>query len=202
MVDGTSTTPRERAKADRQRALLDAAARLFAAHGFDGVSLEDLGAAVGVTGPAVYRHFESKRALLGEILLHTSENLLAGGQQVIGTADSPETRLRGLIAFHVDFALTDADVIRVQDRDLAQLDDADRHRVRRLQREYVDLWTGVLADVLAAPASTDLRVRAQAGFGLINSTPHSVRGLRGAPGDDEVRALLGAMAYAALTAAG
>ncbi len=192
-------TPRERAKADRQQALLTAAARLFAAHGFDGVSLEDLGTAVGITGPAVYRHFESKRALLGEILVRTSEDLLAGGRRVIDEADSADARVRGLIAFHVDFALAGADVIRVQDRDLAQLDDADRHRVRRLQREYVGLWTAVLADVLEVAASTDLRVRAQAGFGLINSTPHSVRGLRDAPADDEVRALLAQMAYAALT---
>lgn len=200
MTDRTTATPRERAKADRQRALLDAAARLFAAHGFDGVSLEDLGTAVGITGPAVYRHFDSKRALLGEILVQTSDDLLAGGRQVIASAGSPDARLRGLIAFHVDFALSGADVIRVQDRDLAQLDEADRHQVRRLQREYVDLWTSVLADVLGTPASTDLRVRAHAGFGLINSTPHSVRGLKGAPGDDEVRALLAAMAHAALTA--
>ncbi|MGV9192933.1 TetR/AcrR family transcriptional regulator [Microbacterium sp. MC2] len=192
-------TARERAKADRQQALLTAAARLFAAHGFDGVSLEDLGTAVGITGPAVYRHFDSKRALLGEILVRTSEDLLAGGLRVIGQADSPDARLRGLIAFHVDFALADADVIRVQDRDLAQLDEAARHRVRRLQREYVEVWTAVLADVLGVPASTDLRVRAHAGFGLINSTPHSVRGLRDAPADDEVRALLAHMAYAALT---
>lgn len=200
MADAVAGTPRERAKADRQRALIDAAARLFAAHGFDGVSLEDLGTAVGITGPAVYRHFESKRALLGEILVRTSEELLAGGRRVIAEADSPEARLRGLIAFHVDFALHDADVIRVQDRDLAQLEEEDRHRVRRLQREYVEVWTAVLADVRGAPASADLRVRAQAGFGLINSTPHSVRGLRDAPGDDAVRPLLAEMAYAALTA--
>lgn len=200
MVDVAAGTPRERAKADRQRALIEAAARLFAAHGFDGVSLEDLGTAVGITGPAVYRHFDSKRALLGEILVRTSENLLSGGQRVVAGTQSPAARLRGLIAFHVDFALQGADVIRVQDRDLAQLDEPDRHRVRRLQREYVELWTEVLADVLDTPASADLRVRAQAGFGLINSTPHSVRGLRDAPGDDDVRALLAEMAYAALTA--
>jgi hypothetical protein len=46
-----SRTTRERAKAERADALVEAAARLFAQHGFDGVSLEELGSAVGVSGP-------------------------------------------------------------------------------------------------------------------------------------------------------
>lgn len=196
-----TVTQRERAKADRHEALLREAARLFAENGFDGVSLEDLGAAVGITGPAVYRHFASKRALLGRILLRASEDLLTGGRAVIAADEDADARLRGLIGFHVDFALDGADVIRVQDRDLAHLDDEDRHRVRRLQREYVDVWTGVLAELLPHRSPGDLRVRAHAGFGLINSTPHSVRGLRDAPDDDAVRALLATMAHAALTAA-
>lgn len=81
-TDGSVRTPRVRAKADRQAALLREAARLFAARGFDGVSLEDLGASVGVTGPAIYRHFSSKRALLGAILVRVSEELLDGGRTV------------------------------------------------------------------------------------------------------------------------
>ena len=44
-----ATTGRGLAKAKRQDALLREAARLFAAQGFDGVSLEDLGAAVGLS---------------------------------------------------------------------------------------------------------------------------------------------------------
>src|SRR3954451_15323147 len=126
-------TERNRAKADRQAAILHEAARLFAERGFSGVSLEDLGAAVGVSGPAVYRHFANKQALLGAILIGVSEQLLSGGAAVVAREADPRAQLTALIAFHVDFALTDADVIRVQDRDLASLSDDDRSRVRRLQ---------------------------------------------------------------------
>ncbi|WP_442575566.1 SACE_7040 family transcriptional regulator [Microbacterium sp. F51-2R] len=192
-------TERDRAKADRQAAILHEAARLFAERGFSGVSLEDLGAAVGVSGPAVYRHFANKQALLGAILVGVSERLLAGGQEVLGRSDDPREQLRGLVAFHVDFALSDADVIRVQDRDLASLSDDDRNRVRRLQREYVELWMGVLARLHPARAETDLRVRAHACFGLINSTPHSMRGVRQTASDRSVRPVLESMAIAALT---
>lgn len=193
------STERERAKAERHDALLREAARLFAADGFDGVSLEDIGASVGITGPAVYRHFASKRTLLGEILSAASEDLLDGGRRVVATEDDPAQQLRELIDFHVEFALSDADVIRVHDRELRHLSEDDRHRVRRLQREYVDLWTATLARLHPDRSATDLRVRAHAGFGLINSTPHSVRDA-GDETDAHVHDILADMAFAALAA--
>jgi AcrR family transcriptional regulator len=196
----SGATERDRAKADRQAAILHEAARLFAERGFSGVSLEELGAAVGVSGPAVYRHFANKQALLGAILVRVSERLLSGGREVIAAHDSPADRLAALIRFHVDFALTDADVIRVQDRDLASLSAEDRHTVRRLQREYVELWMAVLSELHPARSEADLRVRAHACFGLINSTPHSVRKVRAAPADSTVRGILESMASSALTA--
>ncbi|SDH29761.1 SACE_7040 family transcriptional regulator [Microbacterium pygmaeum] len=196
----SGVTDRERAKADRQSAILREAARLFAERGFSGVSLEEIGAAVGVSGPAVYRHFANKQALLGAILVRVSEKLLSGGRAVLAENSTADGRLAGLVRFHVDFALTDADVIRVQDRDLASLNDSDRHTVRRLQREYVELWLEVLADLHAERTESELRVRAHACFGLINSTPHSVRALRAAPLESAVRGILESMALAALRA--
>lgn len=196
----SDATARERAKADRHDGLLHEAARLFAASGFDGVSLEDLGSAVGITGPAVYRHFASKRALLAAILVRASDDLLSGGQAVVQTPADPDTHLRALVDFHVRFALADADVIRVHDRDLPHMSEDDRHHVRRLQREYVELWIGVLGLLHPDRTPDELRVRAHAGFGLINSTPYSVRALRHAPTDAVVHDVLSAMALAALRA--
>lgn len=195
----SGATDRDRAKADRHSAILHEAARLFAERGFSGVSLEDLGGAVGVSGPALYRHFANKQALLGAILIGVSERLLSGGRDVIATASTPEARLETLVAFHVDFALRDADVIRVHDRDLASLTDADMHTVRRLQREYVEIWISVLGDLHPSRGDDDLRVRAHACFGLINSTPHSVRASRSRPSDATVASILQSMALAALT---
>ncbi|MFV0374872.1 TetR/AcrR family transcriptional regulator [Microbacterium sp.] len=192
-------TARDRAKADRSAALLREGARLFSAAGFDGVSIEDLGAAVGVTGPAVYRHFRGKRDLLAALLLRTSAQLLDGGRVCMTEHTDPQDRLRALIDFHVGFALDQSDVIRVQDRDLGRLAPEERHEVRRLQRAYVELWVDVLADLHPTAARERLRVQAHAGFGLINSTPHSVRGLRDAPDDATVRGILTDAALAALT---
>lgn len=172
-------TARDRAKAERSDAILHAAARLFAARGYSGVSLEDIGAAVGVSGPAVYRHFAGKQALLGAVLVKVSQDLIRGGQRVAADAPTPDERMHALIGFHVEFALGNAEVIQVQDRDVAFLSDADRAEVRRLQRAYIELWMEALSPLHASSnldADPDeLRLRVQACFGLINSTPHSTR---------------------------
>jgi len=192
-----AATPRSRAKADRRDALLSAAAGLFARSGFNGVSIEDLGAAAGVSGPAVYRHFSGKQAVLGALLVGVSEDLLVGGRAVVDEATDAASALAGLVRFHVDFALSNRDVIRVQDRDLDHLLKADRHRVRALQRSYVELWVEVLGRAHPTVDAAELRIRAHATFGLINSTPHSAASSPPAL----VRALLEEMALAALSPA-
>tara|TARA_R110002051_G_scaffold466_6_gene2074 strand:- start:1103 stop:1678 length:576 start_codon:yes stop_codon:yes gene_type:complete len=186
-------TPRSQAKADRREALLAAAASLFAERGFTRVSLEELGAAAGVSGPAVYRHFDGKQDVLASMLVDASTNLRSGAQTVIEHAATPRAALESLVKFHVNFALGNADVIRVQDRDLDSLAASDQHEVRTLQRSYVELWVGVLSQINPDAATAELRTRAHATFGLINSTPHS--GRAGA-----TRAVLERMALAALNA--
>ncbi len=192
-------TQRSQAKETRRKALLAAAAGLFAADGFNRVSLEDLGAAAGVSGPAVYRHFPGKQAVLAELLLSVSRNLLDGGSTVVSEAPDAETALRGLVEFHVDFALSNPDVIRVQDRDFSNLSDADQAEVRTLQRNYVELWVGVLGKLHPDTDPAELRVRAHAAFGLINSTPHSVRHHGRRMAVKSARPILERMALAALT---
>ena len=190
-------TLRSRAKASRRDALLIAAATLFARSGFNGVSIEDLGAAVGVSGPAVYRHFTGKQAVLSALLIGASDDLMTGGQAVVDAATDAPAALAALVRFHVRFALDNPDVIRVQDRDLGSLLGTDRHRVRALQRGYVELWVRVLGQVHPAVETALLRMRAHATFGLINSTPHSTAA--GAAPAETVRALLEEMALSALT---
>lgn len=193
-------TQRSQAKENRRRALLSAAAALFAADGFNRVSLEDLGAAAGVSGPAVYRHFAGKQAVLGALLLSVSQELLDGGRQVIADSDGAAAALRRLVEFHVDFALGNPDVIRVQDQDFSNLADEEQAEVRALQRSYVELWVEVLAGLHPNTEAAQLRIRAQATFGLINSTPHSVRSHGRRIAVKRARPLLESMALAALMA--
>ncbi|WP_307829544.1 SACE_7040 family transcriptional regulator [Antrihabitans stalagmiti] len=166
-------TRREQMKADRRSQLLTAAARLIAERGFPGLRLEDLGAAAGISGPAVYRHFPNKEAVLVELLGGISQRLLAGGTSVADNAATPTEALDNLVEFHLDFALSEPDLIRIQDRDLQSLPAPARRQVRRAQRQYVEVWVKVLQQVDSRLSESDARVKAHATFGLINSTPHS-----------------------------
>jgi AcrR family transcriptional regulator len=192
-----TATWRATAKAERRERYLRAAARLFAARGFRAVSIEELSAAAGVTGPALYRHFPSKDAVLAELLIDASERLLAGATATIEAGGDPLPTLAELVAFHVDFALSEPDVIRVQDRELPSLPLEESRRVRSLQRRYTLLWTAVLRRVRPATADAEWAVRLPAVFGLLNSTPHLPPGTD----DDATRALLAAMALDALLGA-
>src|SRR3954464_5256185 len=129
------------ANPSRREQILRAAAQLFAERGSRAVGVDDVGAAVGVTGPAIYRHFASKDAMLAEMLVRISERLLAGGTERIAAAGAdPEEQLRALVDFQVDFALGNPALITVQDRDLGSLAPDDAAQVRRLQRRYVEEW--------------------------------------------------------------
>lgn len=164
---------RATAKQNRRELYLSAAARLFAERGFRGVSIDDLGAAAGVSGPALYRHFAGKDAILIELLVQASERLLAGGRSVVAEHGRTLAALRELIDFHVDFALAERDVIRIQDRELASLPPSDNRRVRLLQRRYVQLWVDLLADLHPDGEPRLRQARVMAVFGLLNSTPFS-----------------------------
>jgi AcrR family transcriptional regulator len=187
-------TQRSRRKAERRQQLLAAAARLFADRGFRAVSIEDLGATVGISGPAVYRHFPSKEAILAELLEGVSRRMLAGGRAEVRPDLPAAVVLRRLIAFHTDFALEDADLIRVYDRDFASLPAAEAKTVRQLQRAYVELWVEVLRRAHPRESVNVARTKAHAIFGLLNSTPHLAPN---APAD-VTRHVLESMAISAL----
>jgi AcrR family transcriptional regulator len=156
-------------KPNRREQILAAAAELFARSGFHGVGIDDIGHAVGISGPALYRHFRSKDAMLGEMLTSISEFLLAGGERTL--ASSTDT-LADLIRFHVRFALDNPALITVQERSLGNLAEPDRRRVRAMQRRYVEIWVRTIKDTVPDVGEPDARAAAHAVFGLINSTPH------------------------------
>src|SRR6478736_1461516 len=136
----------------RREQILKEAARLFAERGFHGVGVDEIGAAVGISGPGLYRHFPGKDAMLAELLVGISERLLAGGRLRVAEdgasrGGSPDALLDALIEGHIDFALDDRPLITLHDRELDRLRDSDRKLVRQLQRQYVELWVEVLREV-------------------------------------------------------
>jgi AcrR family transcriptional regulator len=177
----------------RRQQILDTAAELFAERGFHGVSVHDIGAACGISGPALYKHFTGKAELLAASLTDISETLLKEGSARASDAASPAEALDALIDWHVDFALEHGALIVVQDREWTNLDAAARRDVRALQLSYIDIWVDTVLALRPELEHATARAAVQATFGLLNSTPHSAR-----IGPPEMRALLIEMAHRSL----
>ena len=155
----------------RREEILEIAVGLFASRGYHGVSMDDIGAAAGVTGPALYHHFAGKEAMLIAALAPVSEGLLEGGKARVAQQADPKLALESLVEFHVAFALANPAVIALHLHELDRLPEEPRRQIRRLQRLYVEVWVEALTalrDELDAP---EARVLAHAAFGLMNSTP-------------------------------
>lgn len=178
----------------RREQILSAAAPLFAQRGFHGVSVDDLGAASGISGPALYRHFRAKEEILAELLIGVSRTLLVGGRQRRAAAPDAASALEELIAWHVEFALDNPDVITVQARELSNLPPRSRRTVRELQNVYVRMWAEVVSAVFGGDREATVAA-AHAAFGLMNSTPHSAKLPR-----EKMARLLRAMALSSLRA--
>ena len=170
-------TQRQLEKEKRREQLLTAAGRLFAERGFAAVSLDEIGAEVGVTGQAIYRHFDSKQDMLGVLIGQASHQLLVRGKDYETQHSDAFELLQCLVELQTDFALNSSDIIRVQDRDLAAVPEPQQREIRRTQREYIDIWVRAMHTVHPQETEDQRLVRAHALFGLINSTGHSFRGL-------------------------
>ena len=161
--------PRRRSRRDE---ILQIAVGLFASRGYHGVSMDDIGSAAGVTGPALYHHFAGKEAMLAAALIPVSEGLLHGGKERVARhSGDAQAALADLIDFHVEFALANPAVIALHLHELDRLPEEPRRQIRRLQRLYVEEWVGVLAALRPRLDAAEARVLAHAAFGLMNSTP-------------------------------
>ncbi|MEU5253161.1 SACE_7040 family transcriptional regulator [Streptomyces longwoodensis] len=188
----------------RREQILKEAARLFAERGFHGVGVDEIGAAVGISGPGLYRHFAGKDAMLAELLVGISGQLLTGARRRLAEADGvagAEEVLDSLIEGHIDFAIDDRPLITLHDRELDRLRDSDRKLVRQLQRQYVELWVSVVREVYPALTEPSARSAVHSVFGLLNSTPHLGR-TGTLPGRTATATQLHRMARGAFAAAG
>lgn len=148
--------------APRRELLLAAAADLFAARGFHGVGIDDIGEAAGITGPGVYRHFPSKLALLESLCEATMDRMLA-------LADEARD-LSSLVDLHVDLVVEDKALISVWVREQRALTDGARRSLRERMRRYEDLWRDALAPSRPDLDAAELALTLSAALAMLNST--------------------------------
>jgi len=162
---------------DRREKILRAAGEQFARRGYHAVSLADIGAAAGIVGSGVYRHFTSKSAILVALLDQVMVRLLEEAGQILAAEQDGERQLEALIQGQVAFAVDDRYLVRLWQREVQALPEADRRRLRRLQRLYVEEWVHLLAELRPGLGDGQARALVHAAIGAIQSVASYDSGL-------------------------
>lgn len=170
----------------RKDRILVAAADLVARKGFHAVSIAEIGAAAGITGSGVYRHFESKSAVLVALFDRVIDGLLRDEQQILDHTSDLSSALDLLIAGQIEFVVGDREVAQVYYNEINNLPEEDRRRLRRKQRLYLEEWVHLVNELRTDLSDTDARVVVHAAIGAIQSPLFHSTGLA----EDRLRILL------------
>lgn len=132
---------------ERKTRILDAAAELIAEHGFFGVNLADIGTAAGIVGSGIYRHFDSKVAILVELFDRVVDRLVADAESALESAEDPVQTLGALVRGQISFTIGERQLCQVYLQESRNLPEGDLRRLRWKQRHYIDLWQDVLGAI-------------------------------------------------------
>src|SRR5271166_2627137 len=186
--------PRRRRDPDRKERILVAAAALGAQRGFDAISMADIGAEAGIVGSGIYRHFDSKTAILVAMADRVMDRLMTAAAQIIAAELDERETLSMLVRDHIEVALTDRDALAVYHREVRTLPEDERRRLSRSQRHYIEEWVHLLAPLRSDLGDGEVRLAVHAAIGAIQSTLFFRSGLA----DERLTELLVGMAHGCL----
>jgi len=127
----------------RSDMVLDTAIELFHEHGYAGVSLDDIGAAAGMTGPSVYYHFSSKSELLVTAFSHATQWLAINRADRRGASDG--LVLNDLVRQYVEFAVRSRHLFGVYVTEVINLPPEAGRRIKHALDADVADWSAALA---------------------------------------------------------
>lgn len=147
---------------ERPERILAAAAVLIAQRGYLGVNLTNIGAEAGIVGSGIYRHFDSKAAILAALFDRVVDRLIADAEVSLRTFERQDETLASLVRGQVRFVFDERSLCRVYLQESGNLPEQSTRRLRWKQRHYLDLWQDAVAAVRPelSPASVHALVHA------------------------------------------
>lgn len=172
----------------RREQLLIVATELFTDRGYNGVSMGDIGAALGVTASSVYEYFDTKAAVVGALLGRAAELLAVSSAEALGRASSPEDAVRRLVDGHIRLVGAHPKLIGLYLTESRNLPLDEFPELDRARRAYVTDWIRALEPVHDGLPMADVRVLVWGMFGLVAELV-PLRGVLLDTPDDELAAL-------------
>lgn len=127
-----------------------AALELFARHGYEATTMADIGTAVGIRGPSLYKHVTSKQQLLAQLMTGTMHALLAAHDTAVASSDDPRERLRRAVEAHVRYHARHRLEAFVGNREIRSLVEPHRGQVLALRASYESRFRELVHAGLAA----------------------------------------------------
>jgi AcrR family transcriptional regulator len=178
-VSSPPTRPLLRARYDRRRQdVVGAAARVFAARGFQATTMEDLSEATGLAAGGLYHYIGNKEQLLFDICAELLDPLLDEAHAIVSEPAPPEDTLRRLVRVWARHVETHRDHMRVFQQERQLIERGPRWRAIRASRKEFEC---VLDEVLAAGERSsdfsfaDRRLALVALLSMINYLPQWFR---------------------------
>lgn len=128
----------------RRDQILRAALKLFHERGYDATSMNDIGAATGITGPGIYRHFANKQEILEVAVLEAGGHAVEVINRVIEETPEPQAQLRRLVSSFITLAIENPDLTVMGVRERRHLTRSTRRWLDRYDHQHRLLWEGAL----------------------------------------------------------
>jgi AcrR family transcriptional regulator len=168
---------RKKRRPQRRDQILSAAVVLFHEHGYHATGLDEIGAAAGITGPGIYRHFRSKEEILETLVRERGEMVMAEVDRIAGSRMAPLDALEALARSYVDGIVNHPSLAVVAMYERHTLSDETRGWIDRMERHNLEAWVAVVREVRTDLSEAEARVLVHAALTLGVSVANYKSGL-------------------------
>ncbi len=200
MADGAGSRDRPQVQTRRghetRERIVAAATDLFDRNGYHATGIDEIGAAAGITGPGIYRHFASK----DDILMEVFDRIWWKLRDAVSASRELEAdaALELLVRTHVELVVDDRAATTLFFKEFHSLPAAYRRKVLRNDATYQDAWARPIGRLHPDLSADEARIVGRACFWAINAYDTDTAGGRLAP--ERAKELLAALAYGVLGA--
>jgi AcrR family transcriptional regulator len=139
---------------------------LFRERGYHGAGTNEIGAAAGMTGPSIYRHFATKDALLVAAVLEGADQLGVGAAAALHESD-PVRAMELLCASFVDVALDDPDLLCVYFYESRHLPDDARDALDLSAERYLAHYQRCMTQLRPELSAEEIHIRVLAALHMV-----------------------------------
>ncbi len=134
----------------RRLQLIRAAAKLFREKGFERTTVRDLAAAVGLQSGSLFHHFDSKEAILFEVIEEAMQTSIRRLKESVGTEDPPKLKMKALIRTELENVLGDTrEGLAVAFFEWRGLNKENQLRLKEMYEAYKTIWQNALDEAAA-----------------------------------------------------